>query len=107
MARMFVDKAESARMRLMMRYLGAAERAFYKASADLAKAQAERRKRAAEEAQNAAIAAMYASAAPAPAPAGGFVSHGAMKRTDTTVLLDGALLANASGSTLHASEHQL
>ena len=66
-------------MRLMMRYLGAAERAFHKAGADLAKAQAERRKRAAEEAAAQAIEAMYADssetvARPA-AGAGGFVSH--------------------------------
>ena len=67
MALLFVDKAEAARMRLMMRYLGAAERAFYKAGADLAKAQAERRKREAEQAETAALLAAYAPA--------GFVSR--------------------------------
>jgi hypothetical protein len=67
MARMFIDKAEASRMRLMMRYLGAAERAFHKAVADLAKAQAERRKAAAEAARMEAIAAAYAQV--------GFVSH--------------------------------
>jgi hypothetical protein len=67
MAQMFVDKAEVARMRLLMRYLGAAERAFYKAGADLAKAQAERRKQAAEAAEIEALAAVYAPV--------GFVSH--------------------------------
>jgi hypothetical protein len=67
MAQLFVDKAETARMRLLMRYLGAAERAFYKAGADLAKAQAERRKQAAEAAEMEALAAAYAPV--------GFVSH--------------------------------
>ncbi len=67
MAQLFVDKTESSRMRLMMRYLGAAERAFYKAGADLAKAQAERRKREAEEAEMEALAAVYEPV--------GFVSH--------------------------------
>jgi hypothetical protein len=50
-AQMFVDKADSSRMRLVMRYLAAAERTFHKAGSDLAKAQAERRKQAAEAAQ--------------------------------------------------------
>ena len=71
MAQLFVDKAEASRMRLVMRYLGAAERAFYKAGADLAKAQAERRKREAEEAEMQALAAVYKPV--------GFVSH-----TDTS-----------------------
>jgi hypothetical protein len=67
MAQLFVDKAEAGRMRLVMRYLGAAERAFYKAGADLAKAQAERRRREAEEAETEALAAVYKPV--------GFVSH--------------------------------
>jgi hypothetical protein len=71
MARMFVDKAESAKMRLLMRYLGAAERAFYKAMSDLEKAQAARRKREAEEVHNAAFRAIYSN----PPKSRGFVSQ--------------------------------
>ncbi len=75
MAQMFVDKAETGRMRLMMRYLGAAERAFHKAAADLAKAQAERRKKAAEAAKDEAFAAAYAHQMPQTESEAGFVSY--------------------------------
>jgi hypothetical protein len=67
MANLFIDKAESARMRLLMRYLGAAERAHNKALSDLQKAQAARRKQE-QEAAGQALAEL-------PAPAPGFVSH--------------------------------
>src|SRR5688572_17904103 len=51
MANLFIDKAEAGRMRLLMRYITTAERAYNKALADLHKAQAERRKQAAEAAE--------------------------------------------------------
>jgi hypothetical protein len=63
MANLFIDKAESVRMRLLMRYLGSAERAYYRAMADLQKAQATRKKEEREQA-----AAETAAEA-------GFVSH--------------------------------
>jgi hypothetical protein len=75
MANLFVDKAESARMRLMMRYVAAAERAYYKAMADLNKAQAERRKQEKLEAYEEAFAANFVSQTPAPADADRFVSQ--------------------------------
>jgi hypothetical protein len=56
---MFTDKAESAKVRLLMRYLGTAERAYYKAIADLNKAQAERRRQEREDAQHEAMQSMY------------------------------------------------
>jgi hypothetical protein len=59
MARMFIDKTESARVRLLMRYLGSAERAYYKAIADLNKAQAERRRQEREDAQGEAMDRMF------------------------------------------------
>jgi hypothetical protein len=49
---MFVDKAETARVRLLMRYLAGAERSYYKAKADLDKARADRRKQELEDAQH-------------------------------------------------------
>src|SRR5688500_9222311 len=52
MANLFIDKNESARMRLLMRYLVSAERAYYKAICDLQKAQTARKK---EEREQAAV----------------------------------------------------
>jgi hypothetical protein len=81
MAQLFIDKAESNRMRLLMRYLAAAERAYYKALADLTKAQADRRKREAEEARDEVLRTMYAGAGEPDncsfnnLPADGFVSQ--------------------------------
>ena len=71
MANLFIDKAEAARMRLLMRYLAAGERAYYKALADLNKAQAERRKEERELAVEHAYAELYSDSA----PADGFVSQ--------------------------------
>jgi hypothetical protein len=72
MANLFIDKAESARMRLVMRYITTAERAHNKALADLHKAQAERRKQEREEAAIQELAAMYTETVE---PAVGFVSQ--------------------------------
>jgi hypothetical protein len=74
MANLFIDKAESSRMRLLMRYLGSAERAYNKALADLHKAQAERRKQEQEDAAVQAMADLYSDPRPAEKP-DGFVSH--------------------------------
>jgi hypothetical protein len=74
MASLFIDKAESARMRLLMRYLGSAERAYNKALSDLHKAQAARRKQAQEEAAAQAIAEMYSKPREADKQ-NGFVPH--------------------------------
>ena len=94
MAQLFVDKAETARMRLLMRYLGAAERAFAKAGADLAKAQAERRKRVAEEAEMEAMAAVYGPV--------GFVSYDAGSANQYPSM-PGFAFAATAGSTHSAS----
>jgi hypothetical protein len=59
MANLFIDKAESARMRLLMRYLGSAERAYNKALSDLQKAQAARRKQEREDAAAEAFTEIY------------------------------------------------
>jgi hypothetical protein len=79
LARLFVDKAESARIRLVMRYLGTAERAYYKAMADLDKAQAARRRQEREDAFHQQMCEAYAPEAPAGEPAQpptrGFVSY--------------------------------
>lgn len=45
LARMFIDPKETPRLRLIMRYLSQASRAFYKAMSDLEKTQKERRRR--------------------------------------------------------------
>ena len=89
MANLFIDKTESARMRLLMRYLGSAERAYNKALSDLQKAQAVRRKQEREEAANEAFTEIYQpaggagwqppadcqSAFPPDRASAGFVSH--------------------------------
>jgi hypothetical protein len=67
MANLFIDKAESARMRLLMRYLGSAERAYNKALADLQKAQTARRKEEREQAADQHFREIYAQP--------GFVSY--------------------------------
>jgi hypothetical protein len=67
MANLFIDKAESARMRLLMRYLASAERAYYKAMSDLQKAQTARKKEEREEAAARAGEELRADV--------GFVSH--------------------------------
>ena len=72
MANLFIDKAEAARMRLLMRYLAAHERAYYKALADLHKAQADRRKQERELAFQQTFAEMHAASAH---EANGFVSQ--------------------------------
>jgi len=72
MANLFIDKAEAGRMRLLMRYLTAAERANNKPLADLHKAQAERRKQEREQAAMEGLAAMYRQPAAEPV---GFVSQ--------------------------------
>jgi hypothetical protein len=72
MANLFIDKAEAGRMRLLMRYLAAAERAHSKAVADLQKAQAERRKQEREEAAAQEFVALYTRSE---MPATGFVSQ--------------------------------
>ena len=69
MANLFIDKAESARMRLLMRYVSSAERAYNKAMSDLKKAQVERRKREQEE------SVLHAMVAVSRTPATGFVSQ--------------------------------
>jgi hypothetical protein len=62
MAKLFVDKTESSRVRLVMRYLATAERVYYKAIADLNKAQADRRRQAREDAQAEAFDRMFPDA---------------------------------------------
>src|SRR5262249_54974167 len=57
LAHMFSDPKESAKMRLMMRYVTAAERAWNKALADFEKVRAERMKRELEANVLAAMAA--------------------------------------------------
>jgi hypothetical protein len=73
MANLFIDKAEANRMRLLMRYITAAERAHNKALADLHKAQGERRKQEREEAAHRELAALYTAPVKA---SNGFVSQG-------------------------------
>ncbi len=77
MANLFIDKAESARMRLLMRYLGSAERAYNKAMSDLQKAQAVRRKEEREQAAAEAMAEIYSQPRPAEKQ-DGFVPHAVM-----------------------------
>ena len=71
MANLFIDKAETARMRLLMRYLAAHERAYYKALADLNKAQADRRKQEREL----AIQLAYSEPSSSSTHGDGFVSQ--------------------------------
>jgi hypothetical protein len=99
MANLFVDKAESSRMRLVMRYLAAAERAFYKAMADLNKAQADRRKREYEEAQMQAYLSACENTPEQSAAAGGFVSQAASASPSAISFQDAQPPANPA---LHA-----
>src|SRR5512138_667512 len=65
LARVFIDEALQKRMRLMMRYLSAAERSTDKARKELERVIAERRLR---EQQRAELQALIAARAPAAAP---------------------------------------
>jgi hypothetical protein len=72
LANLFLDKVEAGRMRLLMRYLASNERAYYKALADLNKAQAGRRKQEREQ----AVMEAYEQIQNRPArPSTGFVSQ--------------------------------
>ncbi len=64
LAQLFIDPKEMARMRLFLRYLGAAERAYNKALADFRTAQTERRKRQRED----ALAESWLASQTAPQP---------------------------------------
>jgi hypothetical protein len=78
MANLFIDKAESARMRLLMRYVSSAERAYNKALSDLKKMQAERRKQEKQESLTSAWLASAKTVSPSPAKinyTNGFVSQ--------------------------------
>jgi hypothetical protein len=74
MALMFIDPAEMPRMRLIMRYVNSAERAYNKAVADLKKAQEERREAECEQAD----AEPISECLPSPQPTVGFVSQTAI-----------------------------
>jgi hypothetical protein len=80
-ANLFIDKAEAARMRLLMRYLASHERAYYKALADLNKAQSDRRKQQRERAATEAFAELYSRP---PQPPVGFVSQPAQPANTLT-----------------------
>jgi hypothetical protein len=71
MAMLFIDKAESSRMRLVMRYVASAERTYNKAMSDLNKAQSDRRKQEKEQACQEALVRMHTGGP----EAAGFVSH--------------------------------